>query len=87
MHGATSGATPFRVNMHVGDVGHSLIFGPTGAGKSVSLCTIALQARRYPSVTICAFDKGRSTWATVRAYGGRHYDVAGEGPGPAFSCS
>ncbi|MDT7952806.1 MAG: transporter [Acetobacteraceae bacterium] len=84
MHGATSGATPFRVNLHVGDVGHSLIFGPTGAGKSVLLCTIALQALRYPGVTICAFDKGRSMWAAVRACGGRHYDVAGEGAGPAF---
>jgi len=84
MHGATAGATPFRVNLHVDDVGHSLIFGPTGAGKSVLLCTIALQARRYPGVTICAFDKGRSMWATVRACGGRHYDVAGDGAGPAF---
>jgi type IV secretion system protein VirB4 len=84
MHAATSGATPLRVSLHVGDVGHSLIFGPTGAGKSVLLCTVALQARRYPGVTICAFDKGRSMWATVRACGGRHYDVASDGGGPAF---
>ena len=68
----------------VGDVGHTLIFGPTGAGKSVLLCTVALQALRYPGVTICAFDKGRSMWATVRACGGRHYDVAGESAGPTF---
>src|SRR6185437_1367580 len=84
MHGATSGATPFRVNLHVGDVAHTLIFGPTGAGKSVLLCTVALQALRYLGVTICAFDKGRSMWATVHACGGRHYDVAGEDAGPAF---
>ena len=67
MHGATAGATPFRINLHVGDVGHTVVFGPTGAGKSVLLCTIALQALRYPGVTICAFDKGRSMWATVNA--------------------
>ena len=84
MHGATAGATPFRVNLHVGDVGHTLIFGPTGAGKSVLLCTIALQALRYPGVTICAFDKGRSMWATVTACGGRHHDVGSDGDGPAF---
>ncbi|MDA8250716.1 MAG: transporter [Rhodospirillales bacterium] len=84
LHAATAGGTPFRISLHVGDVGHSLIFGPTGAGKSVLLCMIALQALRYPSATICAFDKGRSMWATVRACGGRHYDVAGEGAGPAF---
>ena len=59
LYAATSGATPFRVNLHVGDVGHTLIFGPTGAGKSTLLCTVALQALRYPGVTICAFDKGR----------------------------
>jgi type IV secretion system protein VirB4 len=84
LHGATSGATPFRINLHVGDVGHTLIFGPTGAGKSVLLCTIALQALRYPGVTISAFDKGRSMWATVRACGGRHYDIAGDAGGPSF---
>ena len=84
MYAATSGATPFRVNLHVGDVGHSLIFGPTGAGKSVLLCSIALQALRYPGVTICAFDKGRSMWATARACGGRHYDIAGEDADLAF---
>ena len=84
MHGATAGATPFRINLHVGDVGHTVVFGPTGAGKSVLLCTIALQALRYPGVTICAFDKGRSMWATVNACRGRHYDVAGDAVGPAF---
>lgn len=84
LHGATSGATPFRINLHVGDVGHTLIFGPTGAGKSVLLCTIALQALRYPGVTISAFDKGRSMWATVRACGGHHYDIAGDAGGPSF---
>ena len=84
MHAATTGATPLRVNLHVGDVGHTLIFGPTGAGKSTLLCTIALQALRYAGVTICAFDKGRSMWATVTACGGRHYDVASDGDGPSF---
>ena len=32
LHGATSGSTPFRLNLHVSHVGHTLIFGPTGAG-------------------------------------------------------
>ena len=30
LYGATTGSTPFRLNLHVGDVGHTLIFGPTG---------------------------------------------------------
>jgi type IV secretory pathway VirB4 component len=33
----TEGSTPFRFSLHVGDVGHTLIIGPTGAGKSVLL--------------------------------------------------
>jgi hypothetical protein len=33
----SDGATPFRLNLHVGDVGHTLVVGPTGAGKSVHL--------------------------------------------------
>src|SRR6266850_8092827 len=31
----TEGSTPFRFSLHVGDVGHTLVVGPTGAGKSV----------------------------------------------------
>ena len=43
----TDGSTPFYFNLHVGDVGHTLILGPTGAGKSVLLGTIASQWRKY----------------------------------------
>jgi type IV secretory pathway VirB4 component len=39
------GSTPFRFSLHVGDVGHTLIIGPTGAGKSVLLALMALQFR------------------------------------------
>jgi type IV secretory pathway VirB4 component len=43
----TAGSTPFRLSTHVGDVGHMMVLGPTGAGKSVLLALIALQFRRY----------------------------------------
>ena len=33
----TEGSTPFRFSLHVGDVGHTLVVGPTGAGKTVLL--------------------------------------------------
>ena len=42
----TEGSTPFRFSLHVGDVGHTLVVGPTGAGKSVLLALMALQVRR-----------------------------------------
>src|SRR5258708_5855466 len=53
----TKGATPFRLSLHVGDVGHTLIVGPTGAGKSVFLSVLALQFRRYPESQLIVFDK------------------------------
>lgn len=84
LHAATSGATPLRVNLHVGDVGHTLIFGPTGAGKTTLLCTIALQALRYRHLQIWAFDYKRGLLVTSKACGGLHYDIAGEGEHPTF---
>lgn len=78
LHGATNGSTPFRLNLHIGDVGHTLVFGPTGAGKSTLLAIIAAQFRRYPAATVSFFDKGRSSLPLVLAVGGQHYDIASE---------
>jgi type IV secretion/conjugal transfer VirB4 family ATPase len=52
-YGRTEGSTPFRFSLHVGDVGHTLIVGPTGAGKSVLLALMALQFRRYEGAQVC----------------------------------
>lgn len=38
MHTQTDGSTPFRLNLHIDDVGHAMVVGPTGSGKSVFLC-------------------------------------------------
>ena len=73
----TEGATPFRFSLHVGDVGHTLIVGPTGAGKSVLLALMALQFRRYPSSQIFAFDFGGSIRAAALAMGGDWHDLGG----------
>ena len=82
LYGATTGSTPFRLNLHVGDVGHMLIFGPTGAGKSTLLALLAAQFRRYRHARITVFDKGRSLFALAHAAGGRHYDLAGDSGSP-----
>ena len=79
----TDGATPFRLVTHIGDVGHTLVVGPTGMGKSVLLATLAMQFRRYPASRIFAFDMGRSMRATILGLGGEHYDLGGDG-GIAF---
>jgi type IV secretion/conjugal transfer VirB4 family ATPase len=82
----TSGSTPFRLSTHVGDVGHMLIVGPTGAGKSVLLALLALQFRRYPGARVTIFDKGWSARAAVLACGGSHHALgAGEAGGEALA--
>src|SRR6202012_707980 len=73
----TEGSTPFRFSLHVGDVGHTLIVGPTGAGKSVLLALMALQFRRYPESQIFAFDFGGSIRAAAIAIGGDWHDLGG----------
>ena len=75
----TKGATPFRLSLHVGDVGHSLIVGPTGAGKSVFLSVLALQFRRYQDSQLIIFDKGRSARAITLALGGAWYELGVKG--------
>ncbi|HEY2010802.1 MAG TPA: conjugal transfer protein TrbE [Rhizomicrobium sp.] len=73
----TEGSTPFRFSLHVGDVGHSLIIGPTGAGKSVLLALMALQFRRYQQPQIFVFDFGGSVRAATLAMGGDWHDLGG----------
>ena len=73
----TEGATPFRFSLHVGDVGHALVVGPTGAGKSVLLALMALQFRRYLGSQVFAFDFGGSIRAAALAMGGDWHDLGG----------
>ena len=85
LHCVTHGATPFRFNLHVRDLGHTFIFGPTGAGKSTKLGLLAAQLRRYAGMSIYAFDKGLSMYplaAAVRAStvgrSGLHFSVGAD---------
>ena len=77
LYGRTEGSTPFRFSLHVGDVGHTLVVGPTGAGKSVLLALMALQFRRYARSQIFAFDFGGSIRASALAMGGDWHDLGG----------
>ena len=74
----TGGNTPFRFNLHVSDVGHFLIVGPTGSGKSTLIAALLAQFRRYPGARVFAFDKGYSLFALTMGVGGVHYDVAAD---------
>lgn len=77
LYGKTEGSTPFRLSLHVGDVGHTLVVGPTGAGKSVLLALMALQFRRYQNAQVFAFDFGGSIRAAALAMGGDWHDLGG----------
>jgi type IV secretion/conjugal transfer VirB4 family ATPase len=79
----TEGSTPFRFSLHVGDVGHTLVVGPTGAGKSVLLALMAMQFRRYTDAQIFAFDFGGSMRAAALAMGGDWQDLGGALSGDA----
>ena len=78
LFGKTEGSTPFRLSLHVGDVGHTLVVGPTGAGKSVLLAVMALQFRRYEGSQVFAFDFGGSIRAAALAMGGDWHDLGGD---------
>ena len=80
MWAATAGATPFRVNLHDSDVGHTLVLGRTGSGKSVLLAMLAAQFRRYPRAQVFVFDVGYSMRTLALAAGARHYDLAAGRP-------
>ena len=85
MHCVTQGSTTFRLNLHVNDLAHTVVFGRTGAGKSTLLALIAAQLRRYPNMTVYAFDKGLSLYpltaairASTQGVSGHHFTIAGD---------
>ena len=75
----TRGSTPFRLDLHVGDVGHTLVVGPTGAGKSVLLSLLALQFRRYIGAQVVIFDRGRAARAAALAMNGTSIELGLDG--------
>lgn len=85
MHCVTSGNTPFRLNLHVRDLGHGIMFGPTRSGKSTHLGLIAMSWRRYKDARIYSFDKGMSMYPTCKATGGEHYTIADKASTLAFA--
>jgi type IV secretion/conjugal transfer VirB4 family ATPase len=81
---STTGSTPFRLNLHVGDVGHTLVIGPTGSGKSTLLGFLMAQQFRYTRAQVFAFDKGYSSLVLCQACGGEYYTFASGSDSPAF---
>jgi type IV secretion/conjugal transfer VirB4 family ATPase len=80
----TDDTTPFRFNTAVGDLGHTLLVGKPGAGKSFKMVTLALQHRRFHGARVVIFDKDRSARAATMAVGGKYYEPGREDSPVAF---
>lgn len=75
---SSAGGTPFRLSLHQGDVGDTLIIGPKGSGKSTLLSLLALQWQRYPGAQTFLFDKGGSARVATACMGGRWYGLGSQ---------
>jgi type IV secretion system protein VirB4 len=78
MHTKARGGSAFRFDLHQGDVGHTLVAGPTGSGKSTLLNLIMAQWQRYPGAQVFIFDKGRSARVMTEAMQGAWYEPGGD---------
>lgn len=78
LYARTNGSTQFRYSIHVGDVGHTMVIGPTGSGKSVLLNMIEAQFRRYKNAQVYIFDKGGSARTLTYAVGGSYFDLGAD---------
>lgn len=74
----TAGNTPYRLNLHVGSVGHTFVIGPTGSGKSVLLNSIEAAFRKYKDGRVVIFDKGFASRVLTVGIGGTFYDLGKE---------
>jgi len=73
----TDNQTPYYLNLHCGEVAHTLILGMTGSGKSY-FCNFLLQnAQKYDPLTFI-FDIGGSYEALTHIFGGSYLNVGRE---------
>ncbi len=81
----TTSQTPYWFNFHQRDIGHFLVTGPTGSGKTVALTFLLAQAFRVrPSPKAAFFDKDRGAEIFIRAMGGA-YEVLTPGTPTGFN--
>jgi type IV secretion system protein VirB4 len=70
----TTNKTPYYLNLHDGEIGHTLVLGQIGSGKSF-LCNFLLNnAQKYRPITYI-FDIGGSFRSMTEMYGGVYINV------------
>lgn len=67
----TVSGTPFFFSFHVRDVGHTMIIGPTGSGKTVLLNFLCAQSQKFNG-RLFFFDKDRGAEIFLRAIKGTY---------------
>jgi type IV secretion/conjugal transfer VirB4 family ATPase len=72
--------TPYYMNLHSGDVAHTLLLGATGSGKSFCLSTTLQSLQKYDPLTFI-FDLGGSYETLTRVFGGTYLNVGLKNPG------
>lgn len=67
----TSSGTPYFFSFHARDVGHTMIIGPTGGGKTMLLNFLTAQAQKFKP-RLFFFDKDRGAELFIRALNGSY---------------
>jgi type IV secretion/conjugal transfer VirB4 family ATPase len=82
----TSGTLTYRLVLHEHGVGHALIIGPTGAGKTTLVGVLASQWQRYHTLgaRVRLVDKKGGLAPITAAMGGEQYTLGGEDGGVTF---
>ena len=73
----TDNSTPYFLNLHNGEVAHTLILGMTGSGKSYLCCFLLQNAQKYRPLTFI-FDIGGSFQSLTTIFGGSYLNVGRE---------
>jgi type IV secretion system protein VirB4 len=73
----TDNCTPYYLNLHEGEVAHTLILGMTGSGKSYLCCFLLQNAQKYDPLTFI-FDIGGSFESITTIFGGCYLNVGQE---------
>lgn len=76
---STAQSTPYYFNLFQGSgVGHGLVIGPTGTGKSVFMNFLISQFRKYSPCNVFIFDKDYSCRIPTLLQDGNYIDISGK---------
>lgn len=71
----TDSTVPYGFNFHESDIGHTLIIGGTGAGKTTLMNLNISMFQKYMPCNTFIFDKDYSTSVMSVLLGGKHIDI------------